>query len=262
MARILVGTSGYSYADWVGPVYPEGTRAADYLDHYARRLEFVELNFSFYRQPEAATLAKLRDRVPPGFRFAAKAHRTLTHEPGDVEADAARFLEGLAPIRESGQLTAVLVQFPYSFHYAPAARRHLDRVCRALEGVPLAVELRGADWQRDSVTEELARRAISQVWVDLPPLEGLPDTRTPVTSPLGYLRLHGRNRETWWTGTNITRYDYRYTQAQLGEWAERLRKVLEMLSHMVIAFNNHYRGQAVDNALELRAMMQGGVTPA
>jgi uncharacterized protein YecE (DUF72 family) len=151
----------------------------------------------------------------------------------------------------------VLVQFPHSFHYGPQARRHLDRVCKAFEGVPLAVEFRGADWQSDSVTQELARRKVAQVWVDLPPLEGLPDTRTPVTSPLGYLRLHGRNRQTWWTGDNVSRYDYRYQTDELRDWSDRLRKSLEDLSLMAIAFNNHYRGQAVDNALEMTELLKG-----
>jgi uncharacterized protein YecE (DUF72 family) len=264
VTHVHIGTSGYSYADWVGPVYPPGTRPGAFLELYARKLDFVELNFSFYRQPNAATTARLVDRAPPGFVFAAKAHRTLTHERGtDTAAQARRFLEGIAPIRESGRLVAVLLQFPYSFHYDVEARRYLDQVCGALDRVPLAVEFRNDAWLRDSVTAELRKRGVSQVWLDLPRLEGLPGREIAVTAPLGYLRFHGRNAAHWWTGDNTSRYDYRYERPLLDDWARRLIDVMESLSHLVIAFNNHYRGQAVDNALELRDLLSGrGALPS
>jgi uncharacterized protein YecE (DUF72 family) len=261
VARVLVGTSGYSYTDWVGPVYPPGTRPEEYLELYARRFGFVELNFSFYRQPEAPMVEKLRARVPEGFLFSAKAHRSLTHEPAADVTEAARaFREGMAPLRETGQLAAVLLQFPYSFHYADESRLRLDRVCRALEGFPLAVEFRNRDWDRERVVSELSRRGVSRASVDLPALPGLPPPTLEPTAPLAYLRFHGRNAATWWTGDNVSRYDYRYTAAELEEWARRALGAIQGLSLMIVAFNNHYRGQAVDNAAEFRDLLaRGGV---
>ncbi len=256
MARLLVGTSGYSYPDWVGPVYPEGTRPKDYLPLYAKRFGFVELNFCFYRQPEAAAVERLRSRAPAEFQFSAKAHRSLTHErPADVREAARVFLEGIRPLRESGQLAAVLLQFPYRFHYAPESRRYLDQVCRALEGVPLAVEFRNRDWQRERVVAELARRGVSLVSVDLPSLPELPPPLLSPTSPMAYIRFHGRSAATWWSGDNASRYDYRYSSAELEEWARRALEALGTLSVMIVAFNNHYRGQAVVNAAEFRDLL-------
>lgn len=260
MARLLVGTSGYSYPDWVGPVYPEGTRPGEYLPLYAKRFGFVELNFCFYRQPEAAVLEKLRSRAPAGFQFSAKAHRSLTHEPlADVREAALVFREGIGPLRESGQLSAVLLQFPFKFHYTDESRRHLDRVCRALEGLPLAVEFRNRDWQRERVVTELARRGVSLVSVDLPSLPELPQPAVAPTASMAYIRFHGRSAATWWNGDSASRYDYRYSTTELEEWARRALEALQTLSVMIVAFNNHYRGQAVDNAAEFRDLLARGL---
>ena len=253
VARLLVGTSGYSYPDWVGPVYPPGTRQEEYLGLYARRFDFVELNFSYYRQPDPGVMEKLQSKVGEEFRFATKAHRSLTHErQPDFAAEARRFREGIAPLERSGRLAAVLLQFPFSFHYDEQSRRYLDRLCRTLEGLPLAVEFRNRDWSRESVRAELERRNVALVSTDLPPLPELPSPELLVTSPLAYVRFHGRNSTAWWTGDSASRYDYRYSAAELDEWARRMLDVLKTLGVMIVAFNNHYRGQAVANALELK----------
>jgi uncharacterized protein YecE (DUF72 family) len=253
---ILVGTSGFSYDDWVGPVYPQGTSSRDFLPHYAARFPFVELNFSYYRQPSAPMLEKMLTTTPQDFRFAIKAHRSLTHAPGEETSGPARiFREGITPLQESGRLAAVLCQFPYSFHYTPEARRHLGRLCKQLHDLPLAVEFRSSEWQRDSVYEGLRRYGAAFVNVDEPRLPRLPEPSAVATAPLGYVRFHGRNAAQWWQGDNTSRYDYLYDKRELSEWVPLIRTLARQVKLLLVAFNNHYQGQAASNAGDMNLLL-------
>ena len=254
--RLLIGTSGFSYKDWEGTLYPPGTPKEDYLGLYAAEFPVVELNFSYYVQPAARTLERMVRGTAEGFLFAIKAHRSLTHEPGeDLPADIRRFREGIAPLAEAGRLAAVLLQFPHSFHYTPASRRRLAVLCEGFAGLPTAVEFRSSEWQRESVYEGLARWNAAFVNVDAPSLERLPGPSEQATSELGYARFHGRNRAAWWQGDNATRYDYLYSAAELEEWVPRLERLLARVKIVLAIFNNHPGGQAVRNARELAARL-------
>jgi uncharacterized protein YecE (DUF72 family) len=255
--RVLVGTSGYSYDDWVGPVYPEGTRKRDFLSLYAAEFPVVELNFSYYQQPSARTIERMLASTPAGFLFAVKAHRTMTHEIGDSwAAEAARFREGITPLAESGRLAAVLAQFPHGFAYTTASRTLLARLCDAMAGLPLAVEFRRAEWQRGTVVEGLRQRNVALVGVDEPALPGLMAPSAEATGPFGYLRFHGRNAKNWWTGDNASRYDYLYASSELAEWTERIRALLQRVPTVLVLFNNHWRGNAVNNAREMSLILE------
>ena len=125
--RLRVGTSGYSYAEWVNAgFYPPGTRSGQMLPLYAQTFPITELNFTWYQMPKAAAIERLRQRAPSGFRFAAKLTRTLTHEvdPSQWRGQVSRYRDGMAPLAQARQLTAVLLQFPPSF---PRARTCLPR---------------------------------------------------------------------------------------------------------------------------------------
>ena len=255
-ATILIGTSGFSYAEWVGPFYAPGTPREAFLPLYAAEFPFVELNYSYYRQPDPRTLERLVRRAPQGFQFSIKGHRSLTHEPGpDPDRDLAVFLEGIRPLREASRLSAVLLQFPYSFHYTPENRRRLQALCAGFEGVPLAVEFRNGEWQRESVQEGLRRLAAALVCVDEPGLPNLPRPEAVATAPLGYVRFHGRNAADWWTGDSAGRYDYLYSRQELAEWVPRLRLLAAGTKLLLVAFNNHRRGCAVQNARDLRDLL-------
>jgi uncharacterized protein YecE (DUF72 family) len=257
MAKVLVGTSGYSYNDWVGPVYPEGTRKEDFLPLYAREFPIVELNFSYYQQPSPRTLQRMVSVTPEGFLFALKAHRSLTHEIGESwEKDIAAFRTGLQPLLEARRLATVLLQFPYSFSYTPESRTRLATLCEKLEGVPLAVEFRKSDWMKEQVFAGLRERGVSLVSVDEPDLPHLLPPSAETTGPLGYVRFHGRNKAAWWSGDNASRYDYLYSPSELGEWIERIRTILEKVPVLLLFFNNHWRGNAAKNAREMRRLLQ------
>ncbi|MBN2351962.1 MAG: DUF72 domain-containing protein [Spirochaetales bacterium] len=256
MAKIFVGTSGYSYADWVGPFYPAGTAEKDFLGFYASQFSFVELNFSYYSMPSPPLIDRLAEKTGSDFVFAVKAHRSLTHEVTDgFERDLGAFREGVKPLAERGKLAAVLVQFPYSFHYNDQNRRRLDRLTRGLSGLPAAVEFRNAEWAQERVIEGLRERGAAFVNVDQPELPKLLKPGSLVTADHGYIRFHGRNKKNWWTGDNVSRYDYLYGEEELTGWIERIRSMLSLVRVLLITFNNHARGQAVQNARRLKELL-------
>ncbi|MCX5682208.1 MAG: DUF72 domain-containing protein [Planctomycetota bacterium] len=138
MGEFIVGTSGYSYADWVGGFYPAGTRPKDMFAYYARQFRAVELNFTFYRMPAAKTLAAMAGAAPDGFTFWVKANRRTTHEADRTAA--AEFIEALGPLIDAGKFAGVLAQFPQRFHRTAANRKLLAGLAEDFAKVPLAVE--------------------------------------------------------------------------------------------------------------------------
>ena len=177
MAEIIVGTSGYSYEDWVGPFYPPGTDQSDFLTYYARHFSMTELNFSYYRQPSAQTVQGMVDRTPPQFRFSIKAHRSMTHDvSGGWRNEVDRFRDGIRPLVENDRLLGVLLQFPYRFHYTVGNRRYLASLCKALDDLPLYLEFRHKEWQRESVFTQMDEMGLGLVFTDMPSLRGLPES--------------------------------------------------------------------------------------
>ncbi len=263
MATILIGTSGYSYTEWVGPVYQEKTRPSEYLALYSRMFETVELNFSYYRMPEADQLKAMHEQGPE-LVFSIKAHETLTHtiDPSSWKSEAKLFRTALEPLLQTGSLGSVLLQFPYSFHYEPNQRRYLDALIRFFGDVPLAVEFRNAQWYNNRTLDGLRSFKVAFVSLDLPQVQGNPPLMDVSTAPLAYIRLHGRNQETWWGSDAAARYDYLYSEQELLAIAERVRGLAMGARTVVVYFNNHRRGQAVKNAQRLRLLLESGeMTP-
>ena len=257
MSKIIIGTSGYYYKDWIGTVYPAGTKEQDFFKIYCSEFQMAELNFSYYKQPVAGTMQAMAEKAGPGFLFCVKAHRSFTHELGaDLEQNAAVYKEGIAPLKDSGKLGAVLFQFPYSFHYRDENRKYLDLLFRFFSGIPLVVEFRNDEWQRESVLHGLKQRNIGFVNVDEPSLEGLPGASGDVTAEIAYIRFHGRNKDNWWSGDNTTRYDYLYSNEELSEWIPRISEMIKTARILFIAFNNHFRGKAVVNARNMKILLE------
>jgi len=252
MAEILIGTSGYSYNEWVGCVYPEGTKQKDFLSCYSELFPTVELNFSYYSMPKAQNLEKML-KEGGNLTFSIKAHRTLTHEidPSLWENEAKTYLSAIEPMMKAGRLEAVLFQFPYSFHYTDDNRRYLDKLLKYFKEVPLAVEFRTADWCITKVIESMKIREIPLVSLDMPELPKLPPAMDIVTAQLSYIRLHGRNKESWWGNNDHARYDYLYTDNEIEVWAARIKRVSEQAKRVLVYFNNHPFGKAVRNAQTL-----------
>lgn len=253
-----MGCSGFSYDDWVGPFYPPGTPAAKFLEFYAERFPVVEVNVSFYRIPEVRTVAGWVRRTPPGFLFAMKANRLLTHEVADPEADAAvpAFLGCLAPLVESGRLACILLQFPQSFRPTDATRDLLERRIAELAPHPLVCEFRHRDWVRESVPRWLGNRNVGLCCVDEPELPGLMPRQALVTGAVGYVRFHGRNRAKWYDHEEAwERYDYLYNREELREWLAPVRAMSEQADRTYVFMNNHRDGQAPQNAETFRQLL-------
>lgn len=257
MCTYHFGTSGYSYKDWEGVLYPPKTPQGDYLQLYAREFSSVELNFSYYQMPAATLSRRMAASTGEKFLFSVKGHKSFTHEGSlsTAERDVAAFLTGIEPIAAAGKLGLVLLQFPFSFHYVPENRTYLHALCGFLSSVPLAIEFRNREWQCSQVYSGLRDRNLTLVNVDEPHLPGLPEPTNLVTADTAYVRFHGRNKENWWKGDNVTRYDYNYTDAELMEWVPRITAMALQAATIMIVFNNHSKGQAVQNARRLRTLL-------
>jgi len=256
MEKINIGTCGYSYNEWIGPVYPEGSKREQFLSLYAARFRTVELDYTYYQMPKAEQLQRMTVEAPD-LSFAIKAHQSLTHKIDSAKwrEEAKTYIEALQPLREKGQLEAVLFQFPYSFHYEAENRRYLDKILGAFTGIETAVEFRNAEWLNNRVIDGLKARGTALAGLDMPELKGLPPRMDVVTAPFAYFRLHGRNKDTWWGSDSAARYDYLYSDRELEATTERIKQILTKAERITVYFNNHRRGQAVKNAEKLKELV-------
>ncbi len=258
---VSVGTCGFSYKDWIGPVYPPGTKPADMLPLYTAMFPIVEIDSSYYGVPALATVESWARRTPQGFRFSAKLPGTGTHAPGPtfglVHDDVRLFRTNVAPLVAAGKFACALMQFPNSFRANDAAVGHLRALRAALHDLPLVAEFRHREWQTDDTLQLLRELHIGLVAVDEPQFESLPRPLTDATSDIAYVRFHGRNYEQWWKGDAVTRYDYLYTPEELGTWADRLVDLASQqdVKEVLGFFNNHRRGQAARNARMFEDML-------
>ena len=251
--RLRVGTSGYSYPEWIDAgFYLPSTPAREMLTQYAKTFSVTELNYTWYQMPKAATMERMVLKVPPGFDFAVKLTRSMTHEidPTGWRSHTARFREGIAPLVQARRLLVILIQLPPSFDRQRSRRLYLSRLLETLEGLPLAVEFRHRSWATDRVFAELERRRVTLVAVDVPELPHLFPPLDAVTNPeLIYIRFHGRNARGWRSGNMQKQFDYDYSAGELQKWSSRTIPAMAAQAHSgIIFFNNHVRAQAPQNA--------------
>jgi len=269
---LRVGTAGFSYPDWAGPVFPRsaagGARA---LSSLARWLDLLEVNVSHYRIPEpdlaSSWLQATRERCgPSGFRFTAKLHRSYTHgPPAPTVADHCAMRAFFAALGADGRLVAVLAQFPPSFRWSDRGLAYVRRLAAHFDGLSVAVEFRDASWDRDDARDAIAESGLAWVVADLAAGPHAIPPRAPRPSPLGapaplaYVRLHGRSAAWYEAGVGRDRrYDYLYPRAEIAAWAERVARLRDEAANVVVVANNHFGGQAVANALELKALLGRG----
>jgi uncharacterized protein YecE (DUF72 family) len=250
---VWVGTSGYSYSDWVGELYPRGTASKRMLAYYARSFPLTELNFTFYRPPTATILARQARQTPRGFQFAVKLFRGFTHDSDLTGAVA--FRGAVDVLRQEGRLCALLAQFPQQFHDGAKDRAFVEALHSAFADYPLAVEFRHRSWARPEVTEWLRARELFLVSVDVPPLASLFPTGLVRTGRFLYIRLHSRNAQAWYAGDK-ERYDYLYSEAELREWVTWLEAEASQADRAIVLFNNCYRGQAAHNARRFQEFLR------
>lgn len=245
LASLVMGTSGWSYKEWVGPFYP---KAAKMFSYYARFFNTAEINSTFYRYPSGAAIYGLYRASPKGFVFSAKLPRLITHEKRldpalKVENDLLRFLELLNPLKASGKLGCLLIQLPPSFVYE-RDHENLETFLQMLpKGYEFAAEFRDHSWMRNDTWELLKRHNVAYCIVDEPLLP--PEVH--LTADFAYFRWHGRGTRPW--------YDYRYSREELEEWVPRVENTRNKVDKIYGYFNNHYHGYAVENCIEILEML-------
>jgi uncharacterized protein YecE (DUF72 family) len=296
-ATIRLGTSS-----WTDPTmtagnvfYPPGADSAEErLQYYASQFPLVEVDATYYALPNARTAELWRDRTPPDFVFDIKGHALLTGQPTEVkrlpksirdelpaelhekgriysrdlpaelhDAVWAMFLDGLAPLREAGQLGAIILQYPRWFFPLSESRAQILEARERLGEQLFAVELRNASWFNEKNAERSLRfltdNRIPFVIVDEP--QGMKSSVPPiaaVTSPeLAVVRFHGRRTETWEKrGVPVVeRFRYLYDRDELGDWVPRLREAAGQARDMHVLMNNCYANYGSTNARELAALL-------
>ena len=260
MGMIHVGTSGFSYKDWVGPVYPQGLQQSEWLGYYASELGFraCELNFTYYRLPDPRMLERMAAKAPEGFTFTLKATGTLTHERDKATPqEFARFVDGVQPLIVEEKFGCVLAQFPYSFHATPENRDFLRRLREGMGELLVVVEFRNGRWLTEDTFALLREQGLGFCCVDEPRLKGLIPPVARATGPVAYVRFHGRNAEKWWRHDEAwERYDYTYSDAELLEWAPQIRGLAAQAEATYCFANNHWQGQAVGTARQLSLLLE------
>ncbi len=249
-------------------VYPKkpGPRF-DPLQYLAQFFDTIEINSSFYRPPAAEAARSWVRRVGNNrrFKFTAKLHRIFTHERGKAsEADEKEFRQGISPLAESGKLGAVLLQFPWSFKNTDEERAHLLKLLDRLADYPLVLEVRHTSWNNPLILEWLEERGVGICNVDQPLFAKSIKPGSLTTSSIGYVRLHGRNYHNWFreSAPRDDRYNYLYTLEELDPWITRIKEVAKQTHETYVVTNNHFRGQAVVNALEIKSTLEERIVPA
>ena len=237
--QIRIGTSGWQYDHWIGPVYGEGLDTRARLARYARSLDSVEINSTFYGLPSTAAVTAWRDATPADFLFAVKASRYITHmkKLKDPAESVSRFLAATEPL--AGKLGPVLFQLP------PRWRANADRLEAFLAALPAghryAFEFRDARWHCSEVFETLARHNAAFCVFDL---EG-EQTPAKVTADFIYIRLHGPNGA----------YCGSYGEQALAGWAGRIAGWRDSGLDCYCYFDNDEAGYAFANAVRLGEML-------
>lgn len=237
VAKTYVGTSGWSYENWVGPVYP--ARSTPKLRYYSSIFGSVEIDSTFYAYPKPAMVQGWIKNTPPGFKFSAKLPQIITHKKRleKVDDELKQFLDLIKPISEADKLGAILIQLPPSF--TSQSQNALEDFFKLLPSQYFfAVEFRHKSWQENNTKKLLESYHVSNVITDSP-LELASD----ITTDWAYIRYHGRGQRIW--------YDYRYSQDEIDKIAKKLDEIQDKTRIVYEYFNNHYGGAAVENALQL-----------
>lgn len=253
---IYVGTSGYSYKDWKGNFYPEEIKDSDMLNFYSMQHNFTEINSTYYKMPNYFVFKNLNEKTPENFVFTVKAFGGFTHSRDSEAEESVKFIEALKPISENGKLGCIVFQFPYSFHNTLENQEYLGKIREMFINEKIVFEFRNSVWARQETIGFLMDRNIGWVSVDEPDIKGLIRPAVAVTSEIGYVRFHGRNREKWYNHNEAyERYDYLYSEEELLEWISRINYIDKHSKTTFVAFNNHFRAQGAKNASMLKRLL-------
>jgi uncharacterized protein YecE (DUF72 family) len=247
--RVLIGTSGWGYDEWVGPFYPRGLKKEDYLLYYSEIFYTNEINTTFYNIPPRRVVDNWVSKTPPDFLFSAKIPQSITHENRlDVDLcldDLRYFLNVMEPIIESRKLLSFLIQLPPYFK----KDQHFENLKQFINNWPgnprqdsyyLVIEFRDKSWMDKEVFNYLEDMSLTYCAV----IEPLLPPRMDLTNPsFFYIRFHGYGKRIW--------FDYCFNEEEIKKWAQPIREVIQKSDKVGIYFNNHFSGYAAKNSLML-----------
>jgi uncharacterized protein YecE (DUF72 family) len=253
---LYLGTSGFSYDDWVENFYPVGMPKREWLAYYAREFNTCEVNSTFYVLPKPSSLKSMTEKTGDSFLFCIKANKEMTHQRENNDPIFKAFCQVLEPVITAGKLGCILAQFPFSFRFNHHNWNYLEVFKERLSELPVVIEFRNAQWIKSEVFDWLRHQDLGFCCVDEPQLPNLLPPMSEATNKIGYVRFHGRNRAKWWQHEHAyERYDYSYTPQELREWLPKIQKLNSVTEKTFVFANNHWRGQAVDTIRQLRMML-------
>jgi uncharacterized protein YecE (DUF72 family) len=305
MATIRIGTCSWADEALSKYFYPPGTPSGARLPYYAEHFDTVEVDSTYYRLPVPEMVERWAERTPDDFVFHVKAFGVMTRHPvkadqlpTDLREEAPlddkgrlerpsrefraeifrRFREALDPLRATGKLGGILMQFAPYVVPREASVDYLEFAREQLGEDAMLVEFRHRSWyEEEQLSETLAlleRIGASHVVVDAPKTDAknVPPTVLAVTSPLVYVRMHGRNADTWNVRgrSAAERFDYLYSDEELREWVEPLQELAGQAEQAYVVFNNNNRSpsgdggfvaQAAANAFQLRKLLSEAEVP-
>jgi uncharacterized protein YecE (DUF72 family) len=247
-SHLYLGTSGWSYADWLGNFYPEGMASGDFLSFYAQKFRTVEIDSTFYRPPTPTMVSRWVKSTPDGFLFAAKVPREITHEKHlvDCEESIAHFLKAMEGLGE--KLGPILFQFGYDFK--PEQFGDLEKCLRSLpKGFLFAVEVRNRKWLTEAFINLLKDTGVALVLVDHPWMPRL----TKLTTHFTYVRWLGDRKQ---VEEPFNQIKLDRTKA-LQWWAGEVQKMLNGGATVFGYFNNHYAGHSPTSLEQFKEMLEG-----
>ncbi len=245
--KILIGCSGWSYDEWVGPFYPKSLTKKDFLHYYTRIFYTNEVNTTFYHIPSRWIVKSWAERTPQNFVFSAKLPRIITHKNkldldncyGELEV----YLDVMEPLISAEKLIAFLIQLPPSFK----KEEHFNNLKEFIEKWPgdykaekynIVVEFRHKSWMNDEVFEFLSDEELTYCAV----IEPLLPPRMDVTNrEFVYIRFHGFGKKPW--------FNYLFSEKEIKDYAVKIKNETAEAETIGIYFNNHFSGYAAKNSL-------------
>ena len=244
LEHVFLGTSGWSYREWVGPFYRKGEKSM--MRAHSQVFKTAEINSTFYAYPSKGTVMGWTKYSPKEHVFCAKLPKLITHDKKldlklGIEDDLQRYCDLVRPLSLDGKLGCLLIQLPpkYSFNI-----EHLERFLKILpKEIRFAIEFRNLSWMNEVTWPLLEKYEVAYCNVDEPLLP--PEVH--ITTDFAYFRWHGHGNNPW--------FDYRYKTEELEPWIPKLKQTSDKVKKIFGYFNNHFHGYAVENCLQVLEML-------
>ncbi len=271
MPKYYIGTAGWSYQDWIGSFYPQAqTNNFDWLQYYSHYFNCVEVNSTYYSyiSPKIAEgwIRKTQDKND--FLFTIKLHQDFTHIR-KYDNNKIKSVESVLQIlQRERRLGGILIQFPYSFSYNSTSVLYISQLAEIFNSYHIVIELRHSTWNKEEIIKNFKKLDLTYCTIDQPQIGKSISFEPIITSCSAYIRLHGRNKEAWFSSINNyskeqpesqknERYNYLYSHSELIEIAQIVKQQIQSINEIYIITNNHPGGNAVANAFQLINILEG-----